>query len=224
MTSLEVKVAGDGTVRLVLDSLVVAGFTGRDADAVKRHIDELARSGIARPAEIPELYVLPPNLLTTSNEIEVDGDKTSGEVEPVLFLTSDGTFVGVGSDHTDRERERESIAAAKHACPKIAGATVIPYEDIADRWDDLVVRSRVDGTRVYQEARLRELLPADAVVELVRERLGPQGNTAIFCGTVPLVDGGFTFSDRFAGELVDSDGSVLATCNYRVKRRAHADG
>jgi 4-hydroxyphenylacetate 3-monooxygenase len=219
---LELYLVSEGPMTVELDSLVVAGFTGRDAEAVRRHVDELASEGIPAPERVPEFYVLPVELLTTGEEIAVDGGSTSGEVEPIVFVTNDGMFVGVGSDHTDRERERESIALAKGACPKIVARDVVPYDAVAERWDDLVVRSTVDGGELYQHAPLSELLPVAVILEGLRERVPGTGNAAIFCGTVPLQNG-FRFSDRFSGELVDSDGTVLASYSYGVTRRTDED-
>jgi hypothetical protein len=218
MKRIELELGGGGAISVDVETLVVAGFTGRDSAAVQRHVDELASNGIPAPETVPEFYFVPVDLLTLEEEIEVDGDATSGEVEPVLFITGAGTFVGVGSDHTDRDREKESIAAAKKACPKIAGRTVVPLDAVSDRWDDLTLRSTVDGGVLYQQAPMSELLPVAELLERLRSRMPDLKDVAIFCGTVPLQNG-FEFSERYSGELVDTDGDVLASFSYRVSRR-----
>ena len=209
---------GQAGVAVDVERLIVAGFTGRDPQAVRRHIDELARDGIAAPSEVPAFYVVTVVLLTTSDEVDVEGERTSGEVEPVLFVTPGGTFVGVGSDHTDRTLEREDIHAAKAACPKIVSRDVVRIEEVADRWDDLVIRSRIGG-EVYQEAPLAGLLHPDDVLAKIGE---PLSDAVVFLGTVPLRTTGFVFRGAFEAELLDTDGSVIASCSYRVKRRTRA--
>lgn len=207
---IDLRVRGRGERSIDVRRLVVAGFTGRDEAAVQRHIDELMRDGIAAPPEVPALYVLPVGLLTTADAIDVEGDRTSGEVEPVIFVTDDGAYVGVGSDHTDRLLEREDIYTAKAACPKVVSRDVVPIEDIDDRWDDLVVRSQ---RGLYQQSTLRELLPPGDVLS----RVGDVRNAVVFLGTVALLTGGFVFAEEFAAELVDTNGSVISACTYRVR-------
>lgn len=41
---------------LSVDTLIVAGWTGRDHGAVQHHIDELAELGIAPPSQVPLYY------------------------------------------------------------------------------------------------------------------------------------------------------------------------
>ena len=217
--NVQLRVRDRGEVGVDIDNLVVAGFTGRDPAAVRRHVDELARDGIAAPDEIPAYYVLPVQLLTTGDDIDVEGDRTSGEVEPVLFITDGGTFVGVGSDHTDRILEREEIYAAKAACPKVVSRDVVAMQDVAGRWDDLVIRSRTGGD-VYQEAALRELMRPPDILDRVPG--SPVRNAVVFLGTIPLRTTGFVFAAEFAAELVDTDGTVISSCSYRVRRRTRA--
>jgi 4-hydroxyphenylacetate 3-monooxygenase len=206
-------------VTVDLGTLIVAGFTGRDEAAVRRHIDELAASGISAPASVPELYIVPVDLLTTASEIEVDGDETSGEVEPVAFVTTQGTFIGVGSDHTDRERERDSIASAKRACPKVFSKDVVRLDAVAKGLDDLVLRSTIDGHTLYQRASLRELLPLPEIIERARQHVRDGEDFAVFCGTVPLADS-LKYADAFSGQLLGADGEVLSSYSYGVRRRS----
>jgi len=100
---------------LYLDSprLVVAGYTGRDEATVKAHTQELAAIGIPPPDSVPCFYELDPSLLTTAPVIEVDSKHTSGEVEPVLIRHGGKYYLGIGSDHTDRDLQRVDIEASK---------------------------------------------------------------------------------------------------------------
>ncbi|WP_246291082.1 DUF2848 family protein [Paraburkholderia fynbosensis] len=44
------------TIQLVAIDLTIAGWTGRNSEAVQHHIDELAAIGVAPPKQIPTLY------------------------------------------------------------------------------------------------------------------------------------------------------------------------
>lgn len=183
--------------------LVVAGYTGRDPDTVRHHIEELAAIGVPEPATIPAFFPLDTGLLTTGAEIEVAGSTTSGEVEPVLLRIGGRCFLTVGSDHTDREIERSAILQSKAACPKPISATVIELgdePDLAD-WDSIVARSWVDGDP-YQEGNLGAILPISEVVAgWDRTGTGPDVDLAIFGGTLPLLDGTFRFGRNWRMQL-----------------------
>lgn len=175
---------------------------------MERHIEELLRHGVPRPERVPDFYSVPVALLTTDGRIAVEGGETSGEAEPVLYLTSAGRFVGAGSDHTARDLEKEGIARSKAACPKVVSREVLPYEALEQAWDHLMLRSWA-GEQPYQEAPLSELMPVDEILR----RLGDaqpdgDGDAVVFLGTVPLATEGFVFSDSFRVELGTPEGSV----------------
>src|ERR1700722_5986933 len=104
--------------RLAATSLVIAGWTGRDKAAVEKHIRELEEIGIARPSSTPIYYRASASRLTTANRIEATGSASSGEVEFVLVQWEGQLWVGVGSDHTDREVEKYNITVSKQMCDK----------------------------------------------------------------------------------------------------------
>ena len=199
------------------ERLILAGYTGRDRAAVQAHIDELAAQGIAPPDQVPALY--PGN----ASGIQVDGHLpagagwSSGEVEFVLFVTASGTFVGVGSDHTDRILEQSSIVESKRVFAKVIGAQVWPVDVLQPVWDQCRLRSWVtqDGKRtLYQEGVLGMMMtPRDLLALLRAEDQRP--GLVLFSGTVPAASpappGGACL---FEGELLDPDGKPLATCQY----------
>lgn len=223
--SSELRLAGTDTpVSFVPERLVIAGYTGADQEATRRHIDELAAIGVAPPPSVPMFYEVAPDLLTFGSEIVVAGAETSGEVEPVLYCTPGGWYVGVGSDHTARDIERESVERSKRACPKVASRKVVPYDALASRWGRLRLRSFTGADpRPYQDASLAELLPAAEIVAAYEERDGDAAGPdhdglAMFLGTVPVRDGTFVFADTFRGELVDPAGGLRLTCSYRISQ------
>jgi len=137
-----------------IDSLVIAGWTGRNVEALEAHIKELEAIGVKRPKSVPIFYRVAYSLLTTASAIEVMADKSSGEVEFVLYALNDGLWLGVGSDHTDRKAETVGVTLSKQLCAKPVGATLWRYDEVKPHWDKLKLRSTVpDGgkRRLYQE-------------------------------------------------------------------------
>ena len=195
-------VAGTGEVlTLTNPQLVVAGYTARDQEAVRAHVEELAAIGVEPPPHVPMYYPLGASLLTTSDAITVGGDRTSGEVEPIVVWCNGRRYLGVGSDHTDRHIETESVADSKAAAPKPIGTTVVPLDDAIKVWDEIRIVCRVDG-EAYQEGTLASMLLPDQILAGLAE-LGaePTGDAIMFCGTVPLLDGAFVYGDAWEMEL-----------------------
>ena len=154
-------------------SLVIAGWTGRDAEAMEAHIRELEALGIARPKTTPIFYRVAASLLTTAPEIEVAGGDSSGEVETVIFALDDGLWVGVGSDHTDRKVETVGVTLSKQMCAKPVAGTVWRFDDVADHWDRLVLRSyAIDGKkrRLYQEGPVTRMRPPRELLRSISAR------------------------------------------------------
>ena len=108
-----------------IKNLVVAGWTGRNTAALEAHIKELEAVGVKRPKSVPIFYRNAVSLLTTADDIQVMGDKSSGEVEFVLYALDDGMWVGVGSDHTDRQAETINVTLSKQMCAKPVGADAV---------------------------------------------------------------------------------------------------
>ncbi|NKX86855.1 DUF2848 family protein [Nocardia coubleae] len=199
------------TIRFEQVRALVAGYTGRDEAAVRHHIDELAAIGVAPPADVPMLYPIDSATLTTSAHTAIAGGYTSGEVEPVVLRHSGRYYLGVGSDHTDRELETVDIGDSKRACPKPVGGTVVEIADWASfDWDGCRMRSHVDG-KLYQDGTLAALRTPTDLLTVIDERLGDDGRDLLcFAGTLPLLDGQFTPGTRWDLELVLPDGRTLA--------------
>jgi 4-hydroxyphenylacetate 3-monooxygenase len=200
--------------------LVVAGFTGRDERMVQRHISELELLGVPRPSSTPTAYLLPNWLLrTASPAVQVRGERTSGEAEPVLVIMPGGaTYVTVGSDVTDRVLETESIDVAKLVCPKMVAQSAWPFDAVAAHWDRLLLRAQLDEGSLYQEETLAAILPPQRIVAAVAAlELDPDRPLVLFLGTVPLLDGGFRFGAAFAATLEDPVRGTELRCRYGVE-------
>jgi hypothetical protein len=184
---------------VVIDTAIVAGWTGRDRAAVEAHIAELEAVGVPRPSSAPVFYRVSASRLTTSHEIE-STTASSGEVEAVLLRHDGGLWVGAGSDHTDREVETYGVAVSKQMCDKPIASRLWAYEDVAGHWDRLTLRSWIDDDVLYQEGRLDGLM---APAELLSAASPPlHDGTLMFCGTFPAI-GGIRPAGRFRYELED---------------------
>lgn len=209
--TLTFTVAGTGEqVSLADFDLVIAGYTGRDEASVKQHIEELAAIGVAPPDSVPAFYPVDSSLATQAASITVEGTNTSGEVEPVLVRAGGKLYLTVGSDHTDRDVERESVARSKAACAKPLGTTVAPADGVD--WDAVGAESTVDG-KTYQQGTLAALrIPTD-VLSLYQ---GPADrDLVLFCGTLPLLDGEFVAGAEWTLSLT-LPGGVRLTHAYQV--------
>ena len=192
--------------------MINAGYVGRDQSAVRHHIEELQREGVAPPPMVPMLFPMQCTLVTTAPCMETVEKRTSGEVEFVLIVLKDRILVGIGSDHTDRSLETTDILKSKQACPNMLGLTVWDYEDVRIHWDRLELRSWVRDSpshdwRLYQNATVASILAPEQIMDLVRTRVVDHllDDTIIFSGTIPVVGGAVIYGMGFRCELADPE-------------------
>ncbi len=185
-------------------ALVVIGYAGRERAAVEHHIDELATLGVPRPASIPLFMVFPPWLITQEPSIEVSSSNTSGEAEIAVVVDEGEAFVTLGSDHTDRTLEAVDIAASKGVCPKPVARSGWSAAEVGDRWDDLVLQSRIDGGEQYQHGSAAANLHPLELVAAIPWSARPPDCFVAFTGTVPVI-GGIRPSATFSAELSGPD-------------------
>jgi hypothetical protein len=204
-------VGRDGPTPLAwsFDSLICGGYSGRNQEAVNRHVEELRAHGLEAPRKTPIFFKISTHQARTEDTVEVLTGQTSGEVEFVLLCEAGvPRWVTVGSDHTDRDMERHSIAASKQMYPKILAPTVWPLAEVLAHWDALILRSwvSIDGTRQpYQEDTLQAMLtPADLLAAAAREYAASALQRAVvFSGTLATLGGEILFGERFEIELLD---------------------
>ncbi len=210
--------------------MVNAGFTGRDQGKVRKHIEELKKEGVPAPPATPTAYETFRNLLVFDEEIEVVGAKTSGEAEFVLLCSGNDVFVGVGSDHTDRELEPHSIIKSKQVCPNVLSRQVWNLKDVRKGWDEIVLRSWVKnpaGQKVlYQEASLAALLTPEELMEFIKKHLDDSNldGVVILSGTIPVLSGEIQYSSYFEAELIHPSTARRLSCAYRVQTLDYLKG
>lgn len=186
--------------------LIVAGWSGRDAAAVAEHVEELQALGVAPPSQTPLFYRVSADRLTQAASVQVIGTQSSGEAEVVLLGTDDGTFVTLGSDHTDREAEAWSVAYSKQVCPKPVATTAWALADVLPHWDKLQLETHVliAGERVcYQSGTVDGLLaPAELLQRFGCATPALAPGQAMLCGTLPVI-GDIRPAARFEAALID---------------------
>ena len=178
-------------------NVVIAGWTGRDEVALKKHIMELAEIGVKPPRTTPIFYRVSNTLITHATSIQVSGADTSGEVEFVLLAKPDGMYVTVGSDHTDRKAETIGVSLSKQLCEKPIAKEAWKYDDVKPHWDKLVLRSWADG-KLYQEGSVTAMRSPEDLMGRHPLKTG----WAMFCGTL-AAKGGISPAVVFKMELED---------------------
>ncbi|PTX56389.1 uncharacterized protein DUF2848 [Litoreibacter ponti] len=206
-----------GTSRLsvTIHSVIVAGWTGRNNDAVQHHIDELAALGIAPPSQVPLHYRVSNELLTQSDTIEVLGEGSSGEVEPLLVQADGKLYFGLASDHTDRDLERHSVAASKQACAKPIADTLWDFDEIKDHLDDMTLKCWIEeGGRevLYQDGTLASIRPLTELYDGAEMVDG----SAMLCGTLPAI-GGVRPAQKYRMEVGDPTSGKTIAMTYDVR-------
>jgi len=206
-TNLEFTVDPTGETRQVrIDDLVIAGWTGRNVEALEKHIAELEELGVPRPSSVPCFYRASTNSFTNDHDLQFLGDKSSGEVEFVLIGTDDGMLIGVGSDHTDRQVETYSVPVSKQMCAKPVSKNLWRYDEVVDHFDELLLRAWATENgekKLYQEGGVTAMRPPEELIGLYRPgtTVLPSG-MAMYFGTLAAI-GGIRPAERFDVEIED---------------------
>src|SRR5699024_6100232 len=147
------------------------------------------------------------------------GDSTSGEIEPVYIRHQGEYYLGVASDHTDRQIETEDIAASKKACPKPISGMVLKVSDF-DKLDldDVRVEFFVDS-QLYQQGTLDGLLPPQSVVQKLQQSSSRSaGDFICLGGTLPLQTSGFIYGTTWKLQMTVGDSVISHTYNVQKEK------
>jgi hypothetical protein len=197
---------------------IIAGYTGRDRNAVLDHIAELEEIGVAPPPSVPTFYAAPPQLISQNSVMVTTEPGTSGEAEVGLIVDNGQILVTIASDHTDRAAERFDIALSKRVCHKVVSTSVWRLDDVVDHWDSLRLQSWVgDEADLYQDGTLEALLLPKDLLAAIPWRTIPD-RFLLLCGTVPTI-GGLRVSPRFRAQLTDPLTDARLLLDYRVEVR-----
>jgi hypothetical protein len=202
----------------VVNDAIIAGWTGRDAIAVEKHIKELEALGVKRPATTPIFYRVAATRLTTDDTIEAVGESSGGEVEFVLLQVAGRLWVGAGSDHTDREVEKYGVTVSKQLCDKPIASVFWSYEEVAPHWDELILRAHViEGGKsvLYQEGAVTAMMHPQALLEK-HSSASLRDGTLLFGGTL-AARGGVRPTSELSFELEDPVLGRKIAHRYRVR-------
>lgn len=213
--------AGGKEVPLILEykRVFAIGYAGRNMKKTMEHIKELERDlGVPAPKKIPTIFQCGNYVLTQEKDLAFVGEKTCGEVEYVIVMKDGKIYIGLGSDHTDRELEAQSVPKAKQICAKPICPILWDYEEIKDHWDNIKLNSwqTVDGREApYQQGKLADILSVETILREMNNRVGDIDNCVIFSGTVPVLDG-FRYGSNFRYEMVDEVLGRKLASDYNV--------
>ncbi|RKD75168.1 uncharacterized protein DUF2848 [Sinobaca qinghaiensis] len=206
---------------LKVDQVICIGYSGRDQAKVKEHIEELAEIGVPRPNEVPALFPMRRSSLETEGLLEVVGEQTSGEAEPVLVFGEDENevYLTLGSDHTDRELETVHIGKSKQVCDKPIAEEAWDLKEVVDHWDDLILSSEIyiDGEWVpYQNNPVSAIMPYEDLKNHLKNQSIALPHSVFLIGTVPLLSG-FKFGSAHRMSLKDPVAGEEITLEYKIE-------
>jgi hypothetical protein len=206
---------------LTLHNAVIAGWTARDVAAMEKHIKELEKLGVARPLSTPMYYRVAAARITSADAIEATGGDSSGEVEFVIWKIDGALWIGAGSDHTDRKVETYNISVSKQMCDKPISKVLWPWDEVADHWDSLILRSYViNGTErtVYQEGTVAAIRPPEDLIAGYAKGGGALTDGSVMFGGTLAAKGGIRPAERFEFELIDPQLGRTSSHGYDVER------
>ena len=205
---------------LALSHLIVAGWTGRDADAIAHHIAELAELGVPAPSDTPLYYRVSASLLTDAPLIEAVGEASSGEVEPLIVEAKGKRYLGLASDHTDRALEAHSVAMSKQVCAKPCALELWEWDEIEDRLEEIELESWIEenGAWVpYQSGTIASIRPlAELIAGSRLSELAKDGPVAMLCGTFGA-KGGVRPAAKFRMQMRDPKTDRSITHEYQTR-------
>lgn len=186
------------------------GFTIRDAAKMQAHLDEVAKEGVPPPRtdNPPIIFPISSWATITDDEVPVQYEKTSGEIEIVTLVLGDDVYVGVGSDHTDRALEAVDIPWSKQVTPNVLAPVVWRWQDVAEHWDSVLMESfvREHGTRkLFQKAGVAEFWTPIEMRDSLKGRIVPvtEGGMVLFSGTVVSVDHQLSYGREWTIRMMD---------------------
>lgn len=204
------------------ERLIAMGFTPRDEKVLKDLFIALKKLGGSIPDKTPMTYPLSPCLLTNEDEIVVVGNQTNGEVEYVIISWDGELYIGVGSDHADKQIETIDIQKSKQLCAKHIGREIWKWQDVKDHWDQIILESyyQVNGKEeLYQRNIAKVMLRPETIIETVEEYYGEKithWNGVIFSGSVPTING-FRYGEHFKYALIDPVRNRKIGSEYSIK-------
>jgi hypothetical protein len=214
---------GNKTMAFDPQNLIVMGFTPRDEKVLNELFTALRKIGGVIPDKTPMTYPLSTELLTTKKDIYVVGNDTNGEVEYLIVSFNGEIYIGVGSDHADKNIESFHIHKSKQLCAKHMCKEVWKWTEVKDHWDNLVLESRytVNGVEeLYQKNIAEVMLRPETIIQTVEDYYHQKlsdFDCVIFSGSIPTLNG-FRFGEHFQYSLYDPIMNRKISSEYSIKK------
>ena len=185
--------------------LVNAGYTGRNQLAVQEHVEELRKMGISTPEKTPCFFPKSAGMIQQDGAVAALDSDCSAEVEFVILVAKDGWYVSVGCDIFDVKVEGLKADKSKCLYPNYLAKEAWSYEAVKDHWDALILRSWIDGDRLYQEGPLASMMEPGVMMEKLAPYLedGVKAGLVLSGGTLSCLIEGMPYTDSFRFELED---------------------
>lgn len=200
-----VSASGIKRADLALSRVFNLGSATRNPETARAHQEEVKHIGITIAFDVPapRIYPMSSQVISTADEVTVQTDRSSGEVEIVLYM-GDELYVGVGSDHTDRALEKVSIVWSKQACANVLAPVLWRFADIAAHWDECRMTSHVGG-QLYQDCSVAAFLRPEDMLRILSERTVslPKRDFMVFCGTIASLDKTMGFGADWSFSMTD---------------------
>jgi hypothetical protein len=212
----------DGTEQRTLNVTRVynLGFTIRDKAKMQAHLDEVEGVHVDWPPRPPVIFPISAWATLTDEDVPVQYDRTSGEIEIVTVVDGDELLIGVGSDHTDRALEATDIPWGKQVAPNVIAPTLWRWSEVRDHWDEVLLESLIDsgnGPQLYQKAGVAEFWTPEEMVDSVKGRIVEvPGTRVFFSGTVVSVGAKLNFGRVFNMRMIDPVANKTIEHTYRV--------
>jgi len=203
-----------------IENIYICGYTSRDKQALKAHIEELEKIGVTPPEKTPMLFKKANLNVSINADIRVISDDTSGEAEFFIYLQNDKIYIGVASDHTDRGMEQYDVEKSKQICPVVLSEVVWEYSKIKE-WESLNLKSWVlQGNEkiLYQAASVKIFMKPEEIINFVKKETQLNlNNSIILCGTPPLIPDEIIYTNKFFCELSYSSYKKI-TLEYQINK------
>lgn len=189
-----------------------------DSGAAVAHQEEVADVGVRIAFDIPapRVYPMAVSSITTDAVVGVHHGRTSGEAEIVLVVQDGELYVGVGSDHTDRDLEQLSIIWSKQYSPSVLGSRVWRWSDLEPDWDTLLLESTVDG-EPYQRSKASVFLSPPEILRELADRVPTLPESyLVYCGTYTTIANTIAFGEHWTATLSNPRTGESLSLGYDV--------
>ena len=152
------SLSGQADLQCTVDQLIMAGWVGRNREALQAHIDELAELGIPGPKNVPEFYPLSVDRLSRGASIRFPERITAGKSSFSGPAGAKPTSVSVQIKRTVLLKQTASPFRSRYATRCFAPPS---GQEVQAHWDRLRLRAWIEeeGEEVlYQEGLLGEML------------------------------------------------------------------